>query len=260
MKILAINGSYRGHRGQTGGFLRLLLSGAEIAGAECEEIILADLEMHHCLGCDTCHKPEHYLSCVYAQKDGVEDVFRKIAEADLLIYATPVYVFGISSLMKTFLDRLYSTSDVNQLRVTRSGMFFHHVDETICSKPFVPLICCDNLDAQMPVNVRDYFRTYARFMDAPLAGELIRNGARMFGDLSSNEHPEIFPRIPNVINAYQQAGFELATNGVVSKKTQRAANQEIIPVPGFGLLKRLRAFKRVMVFQAKDILSRASEK
>lgn len=260
MKILAINGSYRGNRGQTGGFLKLLLSGATIAGAECEEVALAKINLQHCLGCDTCHTAEHYLSCVYSQKDGVEEVFRKIAEADLVIYATPVYVFGISSLMKTFLDRLYSTSDVNKLRVTRSGLFFHHVDETVCSKPFVSLICCDNLDAQMPVNVRDYFRTYARFMDANQAGELIRNGARLFGDLSSNEHPDIFPRIPNVINAYQQAGFELATNGLISKKTQRAANQEIIPVPGFGWLKRLRPFKRVMVFQAKDILLRASGK
>lgn len=257
MKILAINGSYRGNRGQTGGFLKLLLSGAEIAGAECEEVILAKTTMQHCLGCDTCHTPDHYLSCVYAEKDGVEEIFKKITEADLVIYATPVYVFGISSLMKTFLDRYYCTSDVNQLRVTRSGLFFHHVNETICSKPFVPLICCDNLDAQMPVNVRDYFRTYARFMDAQMAGELIRNGARLFGDLNSYEHPEIFPRIPAVINAYQQAGFELATQGFISKKTQRAANQEIIPVPGFHFLKRLAPFKQVMVFQAKDILSKA---
>jgi len=46
---------------------------------------------------------------VYDGKDDVRAVFKKMAEADLIIYATPVYVFGMSGLLKIFLERMYAT-------------------------------------------------------------------------------------------------------------------------------------------------------
>src|SRR5512133_3349000 len=175
MKIIGINGSYRGDKGHIRHLIDLLFEGAQTAGAECEVVTLAKHKINRCLACDECHTPEHYLKCMYADKDDVAEIFSKIATADLVIYATPVYVFGMSGLLKTLLDRLYWTSDVNEMRVTRSGLFFHHVNELVCSKSFVSLICCDNLDAEMPKNARDYFRTYARFMDASHVGELVRS-------------------------------------------------------------------------------------
>jgi hypothetical protein len=181
MKLLAINGSYRGDKGHTGHLINLLYEGAQAAGAESEVVTLARQKINRCLACGECHTSEHYLKCAYAEKDSVAQIFSKIAAADFVIYSTSVYVFGISGLLKTFLDRLYSTSDVNEMRVTRSGLFFHHVDEAICSKPFVSLVCCDNLDPEMPRNAREYFRIFARFMDAPRVGELVRSGGRLFG-------------------------------------------------------------------------------
>lgn len=258
MKILAINGSYRGEKGHTHKLLSYMCSGAMADGADFEIVTLAKLKINRCLGCDTCHSPDHSLQCVYAEKDDVAEIFSKMAAADLMIYATPVYVFGISSLLKTFLDRLYCTSHVNELRVTQSGMFFHHINEAVCSKPFVSLICCDNLDAAMPVNVRDYFRTFARFMDAPHVGELIRNGGKIFEKVNNPAGLEHFPLIRKVTAAYEQAGFELAQSGRIQPATQKQANQEIIPVPFFHLLKRLRPFKKVMVYQASAFFTKDS--
>jgi hypothetical protein len=252
MKLLAINGSHRGDSGHSRVLLNLLFSGAAEAGADCEVVTLSKQKINRCLACGKCHTPEHYLKCMYAEKDDVSEIFAKIAAADLLIYATPVYVFGISGLLKIFLDRFYSTSDVNQLCVTQSGLFFHHVDETICSKPFVSLICCDNLDPQTPRNAREYFRTFARFMDAPHVGELIRNSGRLFGHGHDPKARERFPKIAQVYAAYEQAGRELALNGCISRATQRKANQDVIPVPFFGLLKHLIPFKRIMVTKAQE--------
>lgn len=252
MKIIGINGSHRGDSGHSRFLLDLLFSGASAAGADCEVVTLSKHKINRCLACGKCHTPEHYLKCMYAEKDDVDGIFDKIAAADLLIYATPVYVFGVSGLLKTFLDRLYSTSDVNEMRVTQSGLFFHHVDEAICSKPFVSLVCCDNLDPETPKNARDYFRTFARFMDAPHVGELIRNGGRLFGHGHDPKAVERFPKIAQVYAAYEQAGRELALNGRISRATQRKANQEVIPVPFFDLLKRLTPFKRVMVTKAQE--------
>ena len=255
MKILAINGSYRGEKGQTNAFLELLLSGAREEGAECEIVALAKHKIHHCLSCDTCHTPNHYLKCVYSEKDDAASVFDKIATADLLVYATPVYVFGISSLLKTFIERFYSTCDVNQFRVTKSGLFFHHIDEKVCSKDFVSLICCDNLDKEMPINTRDYFRIYSRFMDAKHVGELIRNGGRLFQRGQDKKEENRFPAIAEVYAAYKQAGRELVIDGHIHARTQKRANQEIIPVSFFGQLKKLKPFKKVMVQRAKELFS-----
>jgi multimeric flavodoxin WrbA len=254
MKILAINSSHRGNSGHTQVLLDLLLLGATEMGADCEVVTLSKHKISRCLACDKCHTPEHYLKCIYAEKDDVAEIFAKIAASDLVIYATPVYVFGISGLLKTFLDRLYSTSDVNEMRVTQSGLFFHHVNEAICSKPLVSLVCCDNLDTEMPRNAREYFRTFARFMDAPHVGELIRGGGRLFGYGHDLKAAERFPKIGEVYEAYRQAGRELALSGRISFATQRKANQEIIPVPFFGLLKRLTPFKQVMVQKAKELM------
>ncbi len=252
MKILAINGSSRGDKGHTGVLLDRLLAGARTAGAEGEVVTLAKLKINRCLACGQCHTAAQRLKCVYAQTDDVAGIFAQMAAADLLIYATPVYLFGISGLLKTFLDRLYSTSDVYQLRVTRSGLFFHHVDEAVCSKPFVSLVVCDNVDPEMPRNARDYFRTFARFMDAPHVGELIRGGGRLFGYGHDPQAAARFPKIHAVYAAYGQAGRELARAGRISAATQRQANQDILPVPLLGLLKHWTPFKRLMAQRAQD--------
>ena len=252
MKILAINSSYRGETGHTRLWIDRLFAGAIAAGAECQVVTLAKYKINRCLACGKCYTPEHYLRCWYADKDDVAKIFAEIASADRVIYATPVYIFGISGLLKTFLDRFYSTSDVNQLRVTRSGLFFHHVDEKICGKPFVSLIVCDNLDPETPKNAREYFRAFARFMDAPHVGELIRSGGRLFGHGHDPHAAERFPKIRAVYAAYEQAGRELALTGRISTTTQRQANQDIIPIPFVSALKHLTPFKRVMARKAQE--------
>ncbi len=254
MKILAINGSYRGEKGLTAAFLDLMRYGAEIGGAEFKTVHLTRYKVNRCLGCDTCHTPDHYLSCVYHDKDDAAQLIERVSQSDLVIYATPVYVFGISSLLKAFLDRYYAICDVNHFRVTQSGLFFHHVNENVCSKPFVSLVCCDNLEDSTPQNARDYFRTFGRFMDAPQVGELTRNALKFFGRIRERSINEIMPKTGEVYEAFQQAGYELAALGKINRKTQRKANQEIIPVPGFRFFKRMRGFKDVMVMRAQELL------
>jgi hypothetical protein len=216
-------------------------------------ITLAKLKINRCLACLQCHTDAHLLRCVYDDKDDVRAIFCKMAEADLIIYATPVYVFGMTGLLKTFLDRLNATGDSRVLRATNSGLLFHHIDHTICSKPFVTLVCCDNSEDETPKNVLVYFRTFSRFMDAPHVGELVRSSGLMFGYGKDPARENKFPKIRQIYAAYEQAGRELATEGRIRQATQRRANQEIIPVPFFSLIKRLRSksFKEKFVERAQ---------
>lgn len=255
MKIIAINASHRGDKGHTCFLIDKFFQGAMAAGAECEVITLAKLKINRCAACGHCHTEEHHLQCVYDDKDDVRGIFHKMAEADLIIYATPVYVFGMSGMLKTFLDRMNATGDVQDLRMSKSGLMFHHIDHNICSKPFVTLVCCDNMEAETPKNVLSYFKTFSRFMDAPQVGVLVRNGGRLSGHGKDPERASRVPKIQAVYQAYKQAGRELVIGGRIRPSTQRQANQEIVPVPMFGILKRLpfKPLKRRFIEKARKM-------
>lgn len=118
MKILAINGSHRGRRGHTAYLLDRLFTGARAAGAECEEETLATLELRRCLACARCQEEGFRFQCVHDGEDDVRGVFHKIGDADLVVWASPVYVFGLSSLLRTFLERFFCIGDTADLCVS----------------------------------------------------------------------------------------------------------------------------------------------
>ncbi|HDP80870.1 MAG TPA: flavodoxin family protein, partial [Spirochaetes bacterium] len=103
MKIIAINSSPRKARGNTQRVLSPFLEGAREAGAETEIIYLADKTIKPCRGCYNCWLKTPGV-CVI--KDDAADIFRAIRESDIVVYATPLYVFGMSALMKLLLDRI----------------------------------------------------------------------------------------------------------------------------------------------------------
>lgn len=243
MRIITINGSHRGERGYTAFLIDQLFMGAKDSGATCEIINLASMKITPCSGCQRCQAPDSYLHCVYENKDDVLEIFNRMRESDLIVFATPVYVFSMSGKMKTFLDRLHSTGNAEEFKVTKQGLFFHDVNRDICGKPFVTLVCCDNLESETTKNVVEYFKTYARFMEAKNAGVLIRTTGAATGHGTDPEKEKKFPKILEVYQAYHQAGKELALNGKISRKTQKKANQIIIPIP--PLVKRFARFKPV---------------
>ena len=243
MKILAINGSHTGKRGYTHFLLEKLFEGAKEGGANCEEIILAKLSINICKGCSVCNSDKHLLKCIYEEKDDVAMIFDKMREADIIIYATPIYVFNMSGLMKVFIDRINSTGNSRDLKLSDSGYFFHHISKDIYSKPFVTMICHDNFENEMSKNVVSYFKTFSKFMDAPQVGTIIRRSGKVTGHGKNPEKEKQYPKIIESYNAIKLAGKQLAENGKINKKTQKIASQDIIPVPFFSILKNFKAFK-----------------
>ena len=75
--------------------------GAREAGHTVEAFALRDLELKFCIGCLACQRTG---KCVLS--DSVNALLPKVQEADVLVFATPVYYYGLSGQLKTFLDRL----------------------------------------------------------------------------------------------------------------------------------------------------------
>jgi len=102
MNILAINGSPHGSLGNTDLVLQPLLRGMKDAGAITETVYLNKLNIKHCIGCLNCWFKTPG-KCIH--NDDMASLLEKRKNADLLIYATPLYVFSMTGLMKDFLDR-----------------------------------------------------------------------------------------------------------------------------------------------------------
>lgn len=244
MKIIAINGSHTGKRGYTHFLIKKLFSGARNKGANCEEITLAELKINICKGCGVCNNEKHLLKCIYEEKDDVAMIFNKMRGADIIIYATPIYVFNMSGLMKVFIDRINATGNCNDINLSESGLFFHHISKDIYSKPFVTLICHDNFENETSKNVVSYFKTFSRFMDAPQVGTIIRRSGKVTGHGKDLKKEKQYPKILESYKAIEYAGAELATKGKISRENQKIASLDIIPVPFFSILKKIKGFKR----------------
>ena len=68
-----------------------------------ERIVLPRASIHGCLGCDACQRTLDAPGCV--QRDAISELLDQIPHADLVVYTSPVYVWGFTAQMKALLDR-----------------------------------------------------------------------------------------------------------------------------------------------------------
>lgn len=99
--ILVVQGGGRPN-GNTSQLVMSFVKGAKEAGHKAEVISLLKNEVKGCLGCNACRygKP-----CI--QKDSFNDLIPKIKNADMIVFATPLYFWTISSRLKAFIERFY---------------------------------------------------------------------------------------------------------------------------------------------------------
>jgi len=104
-KILVIQGGGR-PKGNTAQLVTGFEKGATDAGHKVEIISLLKYEVRGCLGCNACRygKP-----CI--QKDSFNKLVPKIKEADLIVFASPLYFWTISSRIKAFIERFYCIAE-----------------------------------------------------------------------------------------------------------------------------------------------------
>lgn len=103
MKALIINGSHRKY-GNTWRFARevqLAAINCENGSIECQILDLVNYPFEFCNGCLEC---EETGLCVI-DDDFTNIIVPKLVDADMLIFASPVYFNMPSAMMKNFIDR-----------------------------------------------------------------------------------------------------------------------------------------------------------
>jgi len=102
MKIAILNGSPR--VGNTSAMVNAFAEGAKEAGHEVEVLHVGKMKINGCLGCEYCHTKGEG-KCI--QKDDMEKVIPAYREADMIVFASPVYYFGATAQLQAAIQRVY---------------------------------------------------------------------------------------------------------------------------------------------------------
>ena len=99
-KVLIISTSLRG--GSNSEILaKECEKGAKEVGHDVQFISLKNKDIKYCIGCLSCQKTG---KCVL--KDDVIGILEAVREAEVIVFATPIYYYEMCGQMKTLLDRL----------------------------------------------------------------------------------------------------------------------------------------------------------
>jgi len=99
MKVLGIMGSPR-RQSNTEILLDKALEGAKGAGAEVEKVLVSKLKISPCLEIYACRKDGN---C--SIKDDMQWLYRELLETDHIVFASPIFFYGLTSQAKAIVDR-----------------------------------------------------------------------------------------------------------------------------------------------------------
>lgn len=105
MKVITLQGSPR-KNGNTAKVLSWVEQALSALGHEVESIFLNSKNLKGCLACGKCKEKPDTVGCI--QKDDIPEILGKMTRAELVIFASPLYFWGVSAQLKTVIDRTYS--------------------------------------------------------------------------------------------------------------------------------------------------------
>ena len=103
MKIAILNGSPRTEN--TTAMVNAFAEGAKEAGHEVEILHVGKMKIGGCLACEYCHTKGEG-KCV--QKDDMEKVMPAYKEADMIVFASPIYYFDMTAQLSAAIQRVYA--------------------------------------------------------------------------------------------------------------------------------------------------------
>ncbi|MDE6604973.1 MAG: NAD(P)H-dependent oxidoreductase [Clostridia bacterium] len=103
MNILILTGSPR--KGSNTDMLANAFADGARLKHNVEIVSVNDYKINACIGCNTCFTRDGN-KCF--QNDGMEQIYAKMANANMLVVASPVYFYGISAQLKNIVDRCHT--------------------------------------------------------------------------------------------------------------------------------------------------------
>ena len=212
MKVLALNSSPRAAgQSKTELMLAHLVKGMREAGAEVEVVNLRQKKINHCLGCYTCWTKTPGI-CVHKDEMALE-LFPKWLASDIVVYASPLYHYTVNADMKAFIER---TLPVLQPYLEYNGQKTNHPMRSDPPKSVILSVAGFPHDS-----VFDALSYWARTMfsrEGKLLAEIYR---------TASEAMQNSCKIDDILDAVEQAGREIITQGSAADMTMARIRQPI---------------------------------
>ena len=154
MNILILEGSPNRH-GSSNLLADEFIRGAREAGHTVSVIDAAHADLHPCTGCVRCG---YEGPCV--QKDDMETFQGQILRAEMLVFVTPLYYYGMSAQLKTLVDRFCAINS----SITR-----RHMKSALLSAAW-------NADDWTFEALAAHYRTLVRYLDLDDQGMVLGAG------------------------------------------------------------------------------------
>ena len=104
MNILILQGSPRAN-GNTSWMAEECRKAAEAAGHKVTLVNVTRKKIAGCLACEYCHGKGNG-ACI--QKDDMQELYPLLAEAEVLVFASPIYYFTLSAQIQAAIQRFYA--------------------------------------------------------------------------------------------------------------------------------------------------------
>ena len=167
MKILVITGSPR-RKGNSAILADNFIKGAEEAGHMVFRFDAAFKKVHPCTGCNHCGMDG---PCVF--NDDFNEVRSNIIDADAVVFASPMYYFGLSAQIKTVIDRFYAIN--GQIHVSKKTALLMTYADT-GAKEAQPII--------------SHYETLINYLGWEDCGRVIASGVWTAGSVKNTKFPE----------------------------------------------------------------------
>ena len=162
MRIAVFNGSPR--KENTYAMIQAFREGAEAAGHEVEEYHVGKMKIAGCMGCMYC-KTKGEGVCI--QKDDLEKIMPAYKEADMIVFASPIYYFTMTAQIEAAIQRVFCIG--KPAKAKRTALLLSSGSPVVY----------DGAIAQM--------NGYCAYTGIELAGVITANGAENKSEAKMNE-------------------------------------------------------------------------
>lgn len=213
MKVIAINSSPNMDKGYTNFILAPFLDGIREANGNVETFYTNNLTINPCLADLHCWN-EVPGECI--QKDDMTMLLPKLEEADIWVFATPVYFSGVTGPMKNLMDRMLPIGlPVTELR---NGHSSHPSRKPVKGSKVVLVSACGLFEKDNFDPVITHMKAFCWNVSREFAGALIRP----HGWIMEKEMPE------DITEASKNAGRQLIEEGKISSKNLDTISRDLV--------------------------------
>ena len=222
MKILAFNSSPRKNKGATDIVLDKFLEGTKDSGGNFEKVYLKDKKIEKCIGCFGCWTKTPG-KCIF-KNDDMPEILDKMIAADVIVFATPLYHFGMSSYMRIMLEKTLPM--VEPFLIEDKELTKHPKRNKEKEEKWVIISVCGFPEIEHFQALNLCFEQNARSNEAKIIGKIYRPASEA---LISGA-----PVFKTYLENCYLAGKEVVEHGCVKENTQEELNKDfIMPKPLF---------------------------